>query len=111
MNNPTHYTTPLPTPLPVIKVLGLGGGGCNAVNRMIELGISGVHFIAANSDYQALQTSLASVKVQLGPTVTRGLGAGGKPEIGRAAAEESQRDLTAALEGADMVIGKLEKTY
>lgn len=103
MNNPTHYTTPLPTPLPVIKVLGLGGGGCNAINRMIELGINGVHFIAANSDYQALQTSLAPVKVQLGPTVTRGLGAGGKPEIGRAAAEESQRDLTAALEGADMV--------
>jgi len=62
MNNPTHYTTPLPTPLPVIKVLGLGGGGCNAVNRMIELGINGVHFIAANSDYQALQTSLAPIK-------------------------------------------------
>ena len=103
MNNQTHYTTPLPTPLPVIKVLGLGGGGCNAVNRMIELGISGVHFIAANSDYQALQTSLASVKVQLGPSVTRGLGAGGKPEVGRAAAEESVRDLAAALEGADMV--------
>lgn len=103
MNNPTQYTTPLPTPLPVIKVLGLGGGGCNAINRMIELGINGVQFIAANSDYQALQTSLAPVKVQLGPTVTRGLGAGGKPEVGRAAAEESQRDLAAALEGADMV--------
>jgi cell division protein FtsZ len=87
----------------VIKVLGLGGGGCNAVNRMIELGISGVDFIAANSDYQALKNSLAPVRVQLGPTVTRGLGAGGKPEIGQAAAEESHRDLAAALEGADMV--------
>jgi len=103
MNNPIYYNSPLPTPLPVIKVLGLGGGGCNAVNRMIELGISGVHFIAANSDYQALQTSLAPIKIQLGPTITRGLGAGGKPEIGRAAAEESLRDLSAALEGADMV--------
>ena len=103
MNNPTKYDSFLQAPLPVIKVLGLGGGGCNAINRMIELGISGVDFIAANSDYQALQTSLAPVKVQLGPSVTRGLGAGGKPEIGRAAAEESQRELAAALEGADMV--------
>lgn len=103
MNNHAIYNSPLPAPLPVIKVLGLGGGGCNAVNRMIELGISGVDFIAANSDYQALKTSLALIKVQLGPTVTRGLGAGGKPEIGYTAAEESQRDLAAALEGADMV--------
>jgi hypothetical protein len=73
------------------------------INRMIELGINGVQFIAANTDHQALQTCLAPVKIQLGPKVTRGLGAGGKPEIGRAAAEESQREIAAALAGADMV--------
>lgn len=95
--------TPIAAQQPILKVLGLGGGGCNAVNRMIELGIRGVEFIAANTDHQALQTSLAPVKIQLGPRVTRGLGAGGKPEIGRAAAEESQREIAAALAGADMV--------
>jgi cell division protein FtsZ len=93
----------VPTNSPVLKVLGLGGGGCNAVNRMIELGISGVEFLAANTDYQALQTSLAGQKLQLGPDVTRGLGAGGNPEIGRQAAEESEREIADALEGADMV--------
>jgi cell division protein FtsZ len=91
------------TPLPVLKVLGLGGGGCNAINRMIELGISGVEFLAANTDFQALQTSLASQNLQLGPDVTRGLGAGGNPEIGRQAAVESERAIAEALEGADMV--------
>lgn len=93
----------IPTNSPVLKVMGLGGGGCNAVNRMIELGISGVEFLAANTDYQALQTSLADGKLQLGPNVTRGLGAGGNPEIGRQAAEESEREIAEALEGADMV--------
>ncbi len=88
---------------PVLKVLGLGGGGCNAINRMIELGISGVEFLAANTDYQALQTSLADKTIQLGPDITRGLGAGGDPEIGRKAAEESERQIADALEGADMV--------
>jgi cell division protein FtsZ len=88
---------------PVLKVLGLGGGGCNAVNRMIELGLGGIEFIAANTDFQAMQNCLAPVKIQLGPKVTRGLGAGGKPEIGRAAAEESEREIAAALAGADMV--------
>lgn len=88
---------------PVIKVIGLGGGGCNAINRMIELGISGVDFIAANTDYQALQTCLAPQKLLLGPQVTRGLGAGGKPEIGKAAAEESEDEIASALHGADMV--------
>jgi cell division protein FtsZ len=88
---------------PVLKVLGLGGGGCNAVNRMIELGISGVEFLAANTDYQALQSCLADQKIQLGPDVTRGLGAGGNPDIGRQAAVESERALAEALEGADMV--------
>ncbi len=90
-------------PLPVLKVVGLGGGGCNAINRMIELGISGIDFLAANTDYQALQTSLATQTIQLGPQATRGLGAGGNPEIGRQAAEESERAIAEALEGADMV--------
>jgi cell division protein FtsZ len=89
--------------LPVLKVVGLGGGGCNAINRMVELGISGIDFLSANTDYQALQTSLATQTIQLGPQVTRGLGAGGNPEIGRQAAEESEHAIAEALEGADMV--------
>lgn len=91
------------TPKPVLKVLGLGGGGCNAVNRMIELGLRGVQFICANTDHQALNNSLAPVKIQLGPKTTRGLGAGGNPATGKAAAEESFREIAKALEGADMV--------
>lgn len=92
-----------PAPLPRLKVLGLGGGGCNAVNRMIELGINGVEFICANTDHQALTSSLAPVNIQLGPKVTRGLGSGGNPAVGKVAAEESYREISAALEGADMV--------
>ncbi|MEX1248887.1 MAG: cell division protein FtsZ [Anaerolineales bacterium] len=88
---------------PVIKVMGLGGGGSNAVDRMIELGIPGVEFIAANTDYQVLQTSQAPVKIQLGPQLTRGLGAGGVQEVGYQAARESRREIEAALQGADMV--------
>lgn len=88
---------------PVLKVLGLGGGGCNAVERMIELGMRGVEFIAANTDHQALANNPAPVKIQLGPMITRGLGAGGDPRIGQAAAEESAREIAAALRGADMV--------
>lgn len=88
---------------PVLKVLGLGGGGSNAVNRMIELGIEGVEFIAANTDLQALNRSLAPKKFQLGPKCTRGLGAGGNPAVGEAAAEESVNEIRAALQGADMV--------
>ncbi|HEX2979085.1 MAG TPA: cell division protein FtsZ [Anaerolineaceae bacterium] len=99
---PIHHT-PLTAHQPVLKVLGMGGAGCNAVNRMIELGLNNIEFIAANTDHQALQSSLAPVKVQLGPRVTRGLGAGGRPETGEAAAEESYRELAAALSGADMV--------
>jgi cell division protein FtsZ len=95
--------TPLTSYKPVLKVLGLGGGGCNAVNRMIELGLEGVDYIGANTDYQALQSCLAVTKIQLGPQTTRGLGAGGKPETGEKAAEESARDIAAALQGADMV--------
>ena len=89
--------------LPVLKVIGLGGGGQNAVDRMIELGLEGIEFIAANSDAQVLQNSLAPVKIQLGPKITRGLGAGGDPAIGEEAAEESHAELVKALSGADMV--------
>jgi cell division protein FtsZ len=88
---------------PVLKVIGLGGGGCNAVNRMMELGVRGIDFIAANTDNQALETCLAPKKIQLGPRVTRGLGSGGNPEVGHAAAEESRHQLAASLAGADMV--------
>jgi cell division protein FtsZ len=86
-----------------VKVIGLGGGGSNAVNRMIELGLQGIDFIAANTDHQALASSLAPLRIQLGPKVTRGLGAGGDPRIGAAAAMESSRDIASALQGADMV--------
>ena len=88
---------------PSLKVLGLGGGGSNAINRMIELGLSGVDFIVANTDSQALNNSLAPTKIQLGPKTTRGLGAGGNPEVGQNAAEESAKLIAAALDGADMV--------
>ncbi|MFZ6030982.1 MAG: cell division protein FtsZ [Chloroflexota bacterium] len=88
---------------PVLKVLGLGGGGSNAVNRMIELGLHGMEFIVANTDRQALKTSLAPKKIQLGPRLTRGLGAGGNPSVGQSAAEESLCELANALHGADMV--------
>ncbi|MCC6956430.1 MAG: cell division protein FtsZ [Anaerolineales bacterium] len=90
-------------PLPVLKVIGLGGGGCNAVERMMELDLRGIDFIAANTDSQALKTNPAPQKVLLGPNTTRGLGAGGDPERGRAAAEESRKELAAVMSGADMV--------
>lgn len=86
-----------------IKVIGVGGGGQNAVNRMMEEGIQGVEFIAANTDAQALTLSRAPVRVRLGDKITRGLGAGGDPEVGRKAAEESSDELYNVLKGADMV--------
>ena len=95
--------TPIITRKPVIKILGLGGGGSNAINRLIELGMPDIEYIAANTDIQALRQSLAPKKIQLGPRLTRGLGAGGNPKIGEAAAEESARELNEALSGADMV--------
>ncbi len=95
--------TPISAKLPVLKVIGLGGGGQNTVDRMIELGLSGIDFIAANTDAQVLQTCQAPTKIQLGPVLTRGLGAGGDPSIGEAAAEESLQVLKDALTGADMV--------
>ncbi|MEN4040857.1 MAG: cell division protein FtsZ [Anaerolineaceae bacterium] len=99
---PIHHT-PITARVPVIKVIGLGGGGSNTINRMIELGLTGIDFIAANTDAQALKSSLAPKKIQLGPKATRGLGAGGDPLIGEAAAEESYKQLNEALAGADMV--------
>ncbi|ORJ30230.1 cell division protein FtsZ [Streptococcus oralis subsp. tigurinus] len=87
----------------VIKVIGVGGGGGNAINRMVDEGVAGVEFIAANTDVQALSSTKAETVIQLGPKLTRGLGAGGRPEVGRKAAEESEEALTEAISGADMV--------
>ena len=86
-----------------IKVVGVGGGGQNAINRMIEAGLQGVEFAALNTDAQALMMSNAPVKLQLGEKLTRGLGAGSNPEIGQKAAEESREEIRVLLEGADMV--------
>lgn len=89
--------------LAVIKVVGVGGGGTNAVNRMIEEGIRGVEFVAVNTDAQALAISDADVKVHIGQDITRGLGAGANPEVGAEAAEDSHDEIKQALAGADMV--------
>ncbi|GAA5097360.1 cell division protein FtsZ [Microbacterium yannicii] len=89
--------------LAVIKVVGVGGGGVNAVNRMIELGLRGVEFIAINTDAQALLMSDADVKLDVGRELTRGLGAGADPEVGRRAAEDHAEEIEEALRGADMV--------
>jgi cell division protein FtsZ len=86
-----------------IKVVGVGGGGCNAVNRMIEEGLQGVEFVAVNTDAQALMLSKASVRVRVGEKLTRGLGSGGDPETGRKATEESAEELYSVLKGSDMV--------
>jgi cell division protein FtsZ len=86
-----------------IKVIGVGGGGCNAVNRMVDEGLHGIEFIAVNTDAQALVMSKAQVKVRIGDKTTRGLGAGGNPEVGKKSAEESSEELYEALKGADMV--------
>ena len=86
-----------------IKVIGVGGAGNNVINRMIESGVKGVEFIAANTDLQVLNTSKADVKIQIGSSLTDGLGAGAKPEVGREAAVESKKEIEDALSGADMV--------
>ncbi len=96
MANPQNY-------LAVIKVVGIGGGGVNAVNRMIEVGLRGVEFIAINTDAQALLMSDADVKLDIGRELTRGLGAGADPEVGRQAAEEHRDEIEEVLKGADMV--------
>ncbi len=87
----------------IIKVIGVGGGGGNAVNRMVENNVQGVEFIAVNTDAQVLRLSKADIRIQLGRTLTKGLGAGADPEVGRLAAEESKQELEQSLEGADMV--------
>ncbi len=89
--------------LAIIKVVGVGGGGSNAVNRMIDAGVRGVEFIAVNTDRQALSVCDADVKIHIGGTITRGLGAGADPRVGREAAEESREELKEAVRGADMV--------
>ncbi len=96
VSNPQNY-------LAVIKVIGVGGGGCNAVNRMVDAGLKGVEFIAANTDAQALLMSEADVKIDVGRQLTRGLGAGSDPEVGRAAAEEHRAEIEEILKGSDMV--------
>lgn len=87
----------------VIKVIGVGGGGCNAVNRMMEADLKGVQFIAVNTDKQALNRCKAETKIQIGEKLTRGLGAGGNPEVGQRSAEETLDEITTLLEGSDMV--------
>src|SRR5688500_8819297 len=94
--NPQNY-------LAVIKVVGIGGGGVNAVNRMIDAGLKGVEFIGVNTDAQALLMSDAELKLDIGQDVTRGLGAGSDPDVGRQAAEDHRAEIEAALQGADMV--------
>ncbi|AIS60432.1 cell division protein FtsZ [Listeria ivanovii] len=89
--------------LATIKVIGVGGGGNNAVNRMIEHGVQGVEFISVNTDAQALNLAKAETKLQIGTKLTRGLGAGAVPEIGKKAAEESREQIEEALKGSDMV--------
>ena len=86
-----------------IKVIGIGGGGGNAINRMVESGVKGVEFIAANTDYQVLKNSKADIKIQIGKELTEGLGAGGRPEVGRESAVESKKEIEDTLAGADMV--------
>ncbi|MEZ5380907.1 MAG: cell division protein FtsZ [Microthrixaceae bacterium] len=95
-HNPQNY-------LAVIKVIGVGGAGCNAVNRMIDAGLKGVEFIGVNTDAQALLMSDADLKLDIGRELTRGLGAGSDPEVGRQAAEDHRSDIEEALRGADMV--------
>src|SRR5919108_3635178 len=89
--------------LALIKVVGVGGGGSNAVNRMVDVGLSGVEFIAVNTDAQALLMCDSDVKIHIGSHATGGLGAGADPEVGKAAAHESRDELKEALKGADMI--------
>ena len=90
-------------PFAQIKVIGVGGGGNNAINRMVEGGLKGVEFVSVNTDKQALFLSKANMKIQIGEKLTRGLGSGSNPEIGQKAAEESREEISEAIKGADMV--------
>ena len=96
LGNPQNY-------LAVIKVVGVGGGGCNAINRMIDAGLKGVEFIAVNTDAQSLLLSDADVKLDIGRQLTRGLGAGSDPEVGRQAADEHREEIEEVLKGSDMI--------
>ena len=102
-NNDDNNNMALVDGTATIKVIGVGGAGNNAVNRMIEAEIKGVDFIAVNTDKQALQISKAKTKIQIGEKITRGLGAGANPDIGAQAAEETKSEVAEALRGADMV--------
>jgi cell division protein FtsZ len=101
--HPSGVTAPGGVPIPVIRVIGVGGAGVNAVNRMVEAGVSGVEFIAINTDLQSLQQSMADVTVHIGGEVTRGLGSGSDPELGYKAAFEEQDKIKRLLKGSDMV--------
>src|SRR3954471_16610063 len=92
-----------PNPCARIKVIGVGGGGGNAVNRMVRTGLDGVEFIVANTDLQALKNNAASLKLQIGSKLTKGLGAGADPNVGRSAALEDTEKILQALDGADMI--------
>lgn len=98
-----EMVTPEISPVAAIKVIGIGGGGCNAVNRMMKAGLKGIDFIAVNTDAQALYHCEAPVKINVGKATTRGLGAGANPDIGRQSAEESSEELKSVMEGADMI--------
>jgi cell division protein FtsZ len=102
-NRKSMEVTPEVTPIARIKVIGVGGGGCNAVNRMMRANVQGVDFIAVNTDAQALYHSGAPTKINIGKGTTRGLGAGSNPDAGRQSAEESSEEIKSTLEGADMV--------
>ena len=103
MDNNNKYEEMLTNETAVIKVIGVGGAGGNAINRMVESGIEGVEFVAINTDKQALTLSKAGTKIQIGEKITRGLGAGANPDIGAQAAEESRTEIADAIKGADMV--------
>ena len=97
-----HFDDAQPS-VATLKVIGIGGGGGNAVNRMVAAGVQGVEFLAANTDLQALKSNRAALKLQLGLKLTKGLGAGANPDVGRGAALEDVEQIGQALEGADMV--------
>lgn len=103
MEKPIYNFVEVPTGPAVIKVIGVGGGGCNAINNMIENPIQGVEYISANTDAQSLMDNIAPNKIQLGASLTRGLGAGANPEVGRAAAMEDREAIVKAISGADML--------
>lgn len=103
MDNPVYNFVDNSTGPAVIKVIGVGGGGCNAINNMIDNPIHGVEYISANTDAQSLQNNSAKSKIQLGASLTRGLGAGANPDVGRDAALEDREAIASAVKGADML--------